>query len=203
MGRTGRRPGATQTREQILEAAREQFAEMGYNGATIRGIARRAGVDPALVHHFFGAKDQVFIAAMQLPYNPADVVRRLVTAPGPDRAEALVRFFFDIWERPETRTPMVAMLRSATTHDHAATTVREFMSHVLQRHIAAEVGISPVRAGVVASQLFGLVVIRYVIGVEPLASASVEELVRICEPAISAILDAPEPDAGDDSSDGR
>ncbi|MDA8368749.1 MAG: TetR family transcriptional regulator [Nocardiopsaceae bacterium] len=188
MARTGRRPGTTQTREQILEAAREQFAESGYSGATVRGIARSAGVDPALVHHFFGSKDQVFIEAMRLPYNPAAIVRRIIAGTDGDRAVSIVRYVLDVWDRPETQTPMLALLRSAANNDHAAMTVRGFMSDILQHHIAVEFAIDPVRASAAGSQILGLILTRYLFRIEPIASADAEEVARVYAPAIRAVI---------------
>ncbi|WP_046468626.1 TetR/AcrR family transcriptional regulator [Allosalinactinospora lopnorensis] len=192
MARTGRRPGATRTREQILKAAREQFAEAGYDGATIREIARRAGVDPALVHHFFGSKEQIFVAAMRLPFNPAEVVHDIVADPERDLAEGILRFFLGVWENPETRAPLLAFFRSATTNDKAAAAIRGFIDDVLVEHIAAELGVPPMRAGMVGSQLFGIAMVRYVVGVDAVASADSDDIVRIYAPAIRAVLGKPE-----------
>ncbi|TQN33134.1 TetR family transcriptional regulator [Haloactinospora alba] len=188
MARTGRRPGNTRSREQILRAAREQFSELGYDGVSIRGIARGAGVDPALVHHFFGAKDAVFVAAMRLPYNPGEVLRGIVADSGHDRAEAVVRFFLGVWEDPGTREPMLAFVRSAVTNERAAEAVRGFTQDVITRHVAAEVGISPLRASLVAAQLFGMVLVRYLAAAEPLASAPPEEVVATYAPAVRTVL---------------
>ncbi|GAA3752188.1 TetR/AcrR family transcriptional regulator [Salinactinospora qingdaonensis] len=196
MPRTGRRPGATQTREQILDAAREQFADKGYNGTTIRGIARAAGVDPALVHHFFGTKEDVFTAAMQLPLNPREALWRVIGQSEGDRAETIVRFFLSIWEDPEGRAPMLAMVRSATTHEPATRAIREFMETVILNHVATNAEVSPLRASMMASQLFGMVLLRHIIGVQPLASATPEEIVQIYTPALRAVLEPPQPPEG-------
>ena len=101
--RTGRRPGNPDTREAILDAAREAFAEQGYDGASIRGIATSAGVDPALVHHYFGTKDQLFLAAMNSPIDPARSSRRSSRATGPRSASGSVRTFLRIWDSPGRR----------------------------------------------------------------------------------------------------
>ncbi|WP_067971417.1 TetR/AcrR family transcriptional regulator [Nocardiopsis trehalosi] len=197
MARTGRRPGATRTRDQILDAARAQFAELGYGGATVRGIARAAGVDPALVHHYFGPKEQVFVEAMRLPYNPAPLIRRVFAdadARADDRAEHLLRHLLALWERPEVHAAVVGMLRSAASSDRAAVTIRDFMTEILQRQISRELGLPPLRAGVVAAQVFGLVAVRHLYRIEPVASAGVDELVAIYAPALRAVLD---PAAGD------
>ncbi|TDQ54887.1 TetR/AcrR family transcriptional regulator [Actinorugispora endophytica] len=191
MARTGRRPGATRTREEILQAARADFGEKGYNGASVRGIARRAGVDPALVHHYFGSKDQVFVAAMELPYDPGDVLERVMLDTGQDPAEAVLRVFLQVWGDPRTQAPMLALIRSAVGTEQAADIVRGFMGDVLLRRIAPRLGVSPLRASLVASQLFGMVLVRYVIRVEPLASASPEDVVALYAPAVRLAMDLP------------
>ncbi|WP_344100575.1 TetR/AcrR family transcriptional regulator [Nocardiopsis rhodophaea] len=189
MARTGRRPGTTQTREEILRAAREQFADQGYDGATIRGIARAAGVDPALVHHYFGAKQRVFIAAMRLPFNPADEVRAIMADRERDHAEAILRFFLRMWDDPRTRDPMLALVRSATSHDKAAEAVRGFMNDLVVHHISTELGLPPLRAAMIGSQLFGIVLLRHVVGVEVVRSADTEEIVAMYAPALRAMIE--------------
>ncbi|MBB6175038.1 AcrR family transcriptional regulator [Nocardiopsis mwathae] len=189
MARTGRRPGATQTREEILRAAREQFAEFGYDGATIRGIARAAGVDPALVHHYFGAKEQVFVAAMRLPFNPAEKIPAIIAEHRDDPAEAIIRFFLGVWDAPETREPLLALIRSAAGHEDAAAVVQGFMNDVIVHRIAEEFGFAPLRAAMIGSQLFGLVLMRYVVGVEVVRTADAEQIVAIYAPAIRAVIE--------------
>ncbi|GAB3211379.1 TetR family transcriptional regulator [Marinactinospora endophytica] len=201
MARTGRRPGATVTRERILEVAREEFADKGYTGASVRGIARAAGVDPALVHHFFGAKEQVFVAAMRLPYDPAEVLRGITASSSRhDRAEALLRFLLGAWEDPRTRGPLLALLRSAAAHDAFAVTVRGFLEDVLSRHIAERFEVPPLRATALLSQVFGLLAMRYVVEVEPLASATVDDIVAVYAPALRALIDA---DGAEPDDEGR
>ncbi|MDI2132922.1 TetR/AcrR family transcriptional regulator [Yinghuangia seranimata] len=113
----GRRSGAPDTRRQILDAARAEFARSGYAGTSVRGIARSAGVDPALVHHYFGPKERVFIAALDLPLDP-DVLVPHILADGPDRmGERLARFFFTLWEDPELQPRMLALLRTTLAGD--------------------------------------------------------------------------------------
>ncbi len=130
-GRPGRRPGPSQTREAVLGAARRLFAERGYEKTTIRAIGREADVDAALVHHFFGTKEQVFVAAMAFPFDPADLIREVVCGPREGLAQRLVRFFLSVWRDPEARAPFVAILRSATTNEQAAAMLREFISSAL------------------------------------------------------------------------
>jgi AcrR family transcriptional regulator len=125
-GRTGRRPGESGTREAILEAARREFAQHGYDRATIRPhVARGACVDPALVHHFFGAKTELFAAAMLLPVNPAELVQALL-AGGPELiGERLIGTFLSLWDHAANRDVFIGLLRSAVTDEHAATLLRE------------------------------------------------------------------------------
>src|SRR5262245_21593382 len=134
--RPGRRPGPTETRTAIVAAARELFAEKGYDGASVRAIARKADVDPALVHHFFGSKEGVFVEAMRLPINPADLLPRIADAPDDQLGETLARIFLEIWRDPARRAPIVALVRSAMTNDQAAVMMREFMSATLLRRVA-------------------------------------------------------------------
>ncbi|MFC3994547.1 TetR family transcriptional regulator [Nocardiopsis sediminis] len=193
MARTGRRPGATRTRDQILSAAREQFAELGFGGATIRGIARAAEVDPALVHHFFGSKEDVFVAAMRLPYNPATVIREILAQAGPDPAPSVLRGLLRIWDAPETQATMVGLIRSAVADDRTARVIRDFLSDMVVQQVSAELGVPPLRATAAASQLLGLIVLRYVLRIEPVASAGHEDIVREYSPALGALIGAAAP----------
>jgi AcrR family transcriptional regulator len=127
MVRTGRRPGESGAREAILDAARRAFSEHGYEGATIRGIAARAGVDPALVHHFYGSKEQLFATAMELPFRPSEIIPTLLEG-GPDGlGERILRLFLPIWDEPGV-SPFVALIRSASSNQRAAAMLRKFMS---------------------------------------------------------------------------
>jgi AcrR family transcriptional regulator len=189
MARAGRRPGQTETREQILTAARAQFAELGYDGATIRGIAAQAEVNPALVHHFFGTKEQVFMAALQLPVDPAFIVPALVEGPKNQFGERFVRLFLTVWGNPESRAPFLAMMRSVTTNEQAARMLRQFLERHVVARIAAELDVPQVRLAAAASHMIGLALMRYVIGLQPLASASDEELVAMIAPVIQGYID--------------
>ena len=187
--RPGRRSGPTVSRGDILAAARRLFAERGYDGATIRAIAQEAGVDAALVHHFFGTKEQVFVAAMELPYQPADLLPQLVGGPREEVGERFVRLFLAVWRDPERRAPVLALLRSATTNEQAAEMIRQFVTEALLTRVAGALGVPPLRVTAAASQLIGLAMVRYLVGVEPLASADEEEIVRLVAPTIQRYLD--------------
>ncbi|WP_026414188.1 TetR family transcriptional regulator [Actinomadura oligospora] len=185
----GRPTGRTDTREQILAAARDMFAEKGFDGASLRAIARAAGVDPALVHHYFGSKEGVFVAAMRFPVNPAELLPK-VMAGDPDRlGEQFAREFIAIWEDPDKRAPIVAMLRSAMTNERAATLMREFVTSALLDRVAAAREVPLLRLQAAVGQLVGVMIVRHVIRVEPLASASPEELVDLVAPTLQRYLD--------------
>ncbi|GGY44603.1 TetR/AcrR family transcriptional regulator [Streptomyces omiyaensis] len=183
----GTGPGA---RERILAAARTRFAERGYDKTSVRGIAEAAGVDPALVHHYFGTKDEVFAAAIEVSFEPALVVPAILDGPREEVGERLARFFIGVWENPATRAPLLAVIRSAVTHEAAATVLRTFVLRRLLERIAAGLAVPDprFRAELAASQMIGIVILRYVIRVEPLASADPEQIVAEVAPTLQRYL---------------
>ncbi|MBE1464478.1 TetR family transcriptional regulator [Kibdelosporangium phytohabitans] len=191
MARAGRRPGQNETRELILAAARAQFAELGYDGATIRGIAAQAAVNPALVHHFFGTKEQVFVAALRLPIDPATVVPALVEGPRSQFGERIVRLLLTAWGDPVTREPLLAMVRTVTTNDQAARMLKQFIERQVLARVSAGLGVPRLRLAAAASHMVGLALLRYVVQVEPLAGADVDELVGTVAPIIQSYVDDP------------
>ncbi|WP_329280008.1 TetR/AcrR family transcriptional regulator [Streptomyces sp. NBC_00691] len=180
-------PGA---RERILEAARAQFAERGYDKTSVRGIAKAAGVDAALVHHYFGTKDEVFAAAVEVSFEPAAVVPAIVAGPRETIGERLARFFIGVWENPVSRAPLLAIVRSALTHEAAAKVLRTFVLRRLLERIAAELDVPDpqFRAELAASHMIGIAILRYVIQVEPMASADPEEIVAMVAPTLQRYL---------------
>jgi len=184
VARTGRRPGQNQTREDILAAARNQFAAGGYGGATIRGIAAEAGVNPALVHHFFGSKDQVFVAALNLPFNPAVLVETILAGPREEIGERMLRLFLGLWREPDTRLPFFAMVRSVSSSPEVAEQLRQFLETAVLAKVAAALDLPPLRVTGAAAQMMGLVMVRYVIAAEPMASATEDEVVELVGPVI-------------------
>ncbi|WP_103500298.1 TetR/AcrR family transcriptional regulator [Streptomyces sp. SM14] len=186
---------APDTRQQILTAARDAFAELGYDRTTVRGIARGAVVDPALVHHYFGTKEQVFAAAVADAVAPAVAAVGALPTHGDPReiGAAFVGSFVGVWEDPRTRDPLVAMARSALTNDTAAAVVRGFVSDQLISRLAGrlEGPDAALRVQLAASQLVGAALLRYVLGVEPLASAPAEEVVRRLTPPVQSLLAGP------------
>jgi AcrR family transcriptional regulator len=189
-GRTGRRPGESGTREAILEAARREFAQHGYDRATIRSVARGAGVDPALVHYFFGAKTELFAAAMQLPINPAQLVQTLLAGEPERIGERLIGTFLAVWDHAATRDTFIGLIRSAVTDDQAAALLREFAVRELFSRVAAALGTpdAELRANLVFSQIFGLAVARYILRIEPLASTPGQVVAAAVGPTIQRYI---------------
>lgn len=190
MVRTGRRPGVSGSREAILAAARSSFADHGYDGTTIRGIARAAGVDPALVRHFFGTKEELFAAALEFPFDPGVVLPSVLGGGLSGAGERLVRFLVTTLETPAGRAPFLAILRSAVRYERAATLLRGFVGREVVARVARQVTLPDpeLRATLVGSQLVGLVMVRYVVRVEPLASADPETVVQAVAPTIQRYL---------------
>ncbi|MEV0235164.1 TetR family transcriptional regulator [Nonomuraea sp. NPDC050786] len=184
----GRRPGSADTRGEILAAARKVFAEKGFDKATVRAIAREAGVDPALVHHYFDTKEGMFAAAMQLPITPDQVIPALLEGPREEIGERLVRLLLQVTAAPETREPMVALIRSAMTNEQAATMFREFISNALLFQVAERLTVPHLRIEAAFAQMYGVIMGRYVIKLEPLASAGHDELVELLAPTIQRYL---------------
>jgi len=194
LARTGRRPGRQDTKDAILAAARDAFAEKGFDGASIRYIATGAGVDPALVHHYFGTKDQLFLAAMQIPMDPGKIIPQLAAAGMNGLGERLVRTFIGIWDSPAGAAG-VALLRSAVRNEFAARMLREFITTQIMRRVLTHLDLDPAeiptRASLVASQIIGLAMMRYVIKLEPLASAAPDAVAAAIGPTLQRYISEP------------
>ncbi|WP_406438999.1 TetR family transcriptional regulator [Streptomyces sp. NBC_00631] len=194
--RRGRPPRteAADTRDRILVAAREEFSERGYEKTSVRGIAKAAGVDSALIHHYFGTKEQVFEAAISVAFAPAlNAPAAIAEGPLDGVGERLTRFIFGIWENPTTRTPLLAIVRSAVNNDTAAAVFRRLISSQLLRRIAGQLDLpdAELRAELAAAQLIGCAMLRYVIKVEPLASADLEQIITRVSPVVQGHLTGP------------
>ena len=189
--RSGRRPGNQDTKQSILESARTAFAEVGYDKASVRAIAAVAGVDPALIHHYFGTKEKLFLASMNLPINPAEVVPKAMAGPREQAGERLVALLISVWDSP-AGIAAVALLRSAMSNEWTARLLREFVVTQVLRRAVAELDIdekqAQTRAALVATQVGGLVMVRYVLKIEPIASAPAEQLVAAIGPAVQRYL---------------
>jgi len=193
--RTGRRSGDSGSKPAILQAARLQFAEFGYHGATIRAIAAAAGVDPALVHHFYGTKERLFAAAMELPVTPSEAITAALARrePGSSPGTHMVRSALALWESAGVRGSLQAMLRSALTSEQAAATLRDFMTEAILAPLASAAEVAnpdraSYRASLIATQMLGLAVGRYVLRFGPVAEASPDELAAAIGPVIDRYL---------------
>ncbi|MFB6440708.1 TetR family transcriptional regulator [Streptomyces sp. NPDC056411] len=178
------------TREQILAAARAEFAERGYDRTSVRGIAKAAGVDAALVHHYFGTKEQVFGAAIELTFAPALTMPDVIAGGGADVGERMARFMFGIWENQVTRQPLLAIMRSALTNETAAAVLRGLVARQMLQRVAGELTVPEpeFRAQLAAGQLIGIALLRYVIRMEPMASAEPEQIIAMVAPALQRYL---------------
>jgi AcrR family transcriptional regulator len=186
----GRRPGPNVTRARIVAAARRRFAAAGYDRASLRSIGRAARVDQRLITHFFGSKRALFLATMALPLDPADFVAA-VAAPGlRGFGERLAERWVALWDSGEGRH-LVGVLRSAVVDDGAARMMRDTFVHVVLRELVRAVDVDQVerRAGLIATQLFGLVLVRYVLRLPPLAEMEASEVARWIGPAIQRYLE--------------
>lgn len=193
----GRRPGdPEQTKQAILGAARATFSAKGFDRATIRAIAAAAEVDPALVMHHFGNKRKLFVAAHQLPADPAAVFPTIAELPVEKRGEAAARMFLSLFANPGS--PTISLLRAASTEPAAATMYRQFIEHTVIPN-GLTILRDPERSGrlrmtLIASQLLGIAVARQIIEIDTLAKPDIEEIVSAVTPTIQAYIDGP-PDA--------
>ncbi|HEY7596244.1 MAG TPA: TetR family transcriptional regulator [Actinophytocola sp.] len=188
--RRGRRPGGTDTRAALVEAARAVFTEQGYDGATVRAIAARADVDAAMVNHWFGGKEGLFAeAVLKLPFSPKTLVDRLLDGPEEDVGERIVRTFLTTWDTTGGGV-FTALIRSITSHEQAAHVLQDFLVKHIVGRVVSTVGPDrqELRATLVASQLVGMGLIRYVAEFEPLASTDIEAMVAAVAPNIQRYL---------------
>lgn len=196
--RSGRRSGDSGTKEAILAAARARFGDLGYDRATIRGIAADAGVDAALVHHFYVSKERLFVAAMRLPVNPGDVVAAALAPGARDEGRSLgehmLRTVLGVWDVAEVRATFLGLLRSATTSEQATAMLREFVTDAILGRLAevagqaAPGGDAEFRAALVASQVLGLALTRYVLELDALKGASTDDLAAAIGPTLDRYL---------------
>lgn len=186
----GRRPGGVDTRAAILDAARKSFAANGYDRASLRGIAREAGVDPALVHHYFDGKAALFAETLDVPFNPAVLIESVTRGDHDRLGWRLVETFLLVWDPPEHRDRLVAVVRSSMTSDEGARMLREFLGREVFGRIAAVTGAADpqLRGALAASQMVGFAVMRYVIKAPALVAASNAELVERLGPVMQLHL---------------
>jgi AcrR family transcriptional regulator len=214
--RRGRPPGSSNTREDVLAAARRVFAERGYEGATLRAIAAQAGVDPAMVRHFFGDKGGLFRATLHLPFDPAPALAAVVAGGVDGLGERLVRFFLSVWEGGDGPSPFVAFLRGAADHEESRTMLHDLLTHSLFPVLSSALECpgggtgggtdggtggsgdpdALLRVVLCGSQIVGLGMARYVVRVEPLATMPVERLVALYAPTLQRYLTGELPGGG-------
>ncbi len=187
----GRRPGETRTREAILSAARVCFAERGFDGTSLRRIAEAAGVDQSLVHHFYGTKESLFLQALELPGRIQEAIAAAAAGGREGVGERLVRAHLSVWDDMSSRPALMTMVRSAAIHRAAAARLRETATTVLASALSEAVTgeDAALRSSMVATQLIGLALMRYIALLEPLASADTEDVVRHYGRAIQAIVE--------------
>jgi AcrR family transcriptional regulator len=191
----GRRPGTPDTREEILAAARELFAASGFGATSMRSIAAQAGVDPSLVHHYFDSKADLFFAALQVRVDPRVALRPVVEA-GPDGAgERLLRVLLAVWGDETSRTPLLGLVRGALEPD-GATLVRDALFGLVLGPVGQGLGIDQPerRMTLVASQLAGIILLRYVVEAPPMVAMTDEQILASYAPTIQRYLTGPLPD---------
>lgn len=189
----GRRPGTSGTRELIERAARRQFAELGFDRASLRSVAQEAGVDPALVKHYFGTKPQLLVAVAELPVDPAVIVPVLLEGDRDEIGLRLARLLVGVLGQDEPRRRMMSIVRAAASEPEAAEMVRSFISERLFGPVAARLDADQpeLRAALCGSQTVGLVLARYVVGIPALADVSQEQLVSALAPVYQRYLTEP------------
>lgn len=187
----GRRPGDSTTRDELLAAARAEFSSHGFDKATVRGIAARAGVDPAMIKHHFGSKGGLFTASVELPFDPAEIAERVFTGDLDTLGHRLAATFLTLWDSAggEAATSLV---RTAASSPEAADRLREFLIERVMRggfsQLTGWTAEARWRASLIASQLVGLLIARYIVRFEPLASARIEDAARAVAPNLQHYL---------------
>lgn len=191
--RSGRRPGNSGTREAILAAASRHFAEQGYDRASLRAIAAEAGVDQKLIVHFFGPKQQLFVAAVGLPFNPAEVLSTILDGDSSSPRGQLAELITDMLEQAEIHQRFTGVVRAAASEPEVARMLREFVSREVLAPVATLLATDDAafRINLVGSQIVGLVMARYVLAIEPLASMPPKAVAAAIAPTLERYLHGP------------
>lgn len=178
---------ASETRSRILATARESFAQAGYEATSVRAVAARAGVDQALVHRYFGTKKQLFMATLEVPFDPAEVLAPVRDAPPEQRGEVLVRTLVELWDS-DAEPVVLSVVRTLMATPDGANLVRGFLLELALVHLSDLVdepaGSAPLRVSLVVGQMVGLLVARKVMRLEPLATLPVEHVVALVAPVV-------------------
>ena len=190
MSRTGRRPGAPETREDILAAARRAFGDRGYEATSLRSIADRVHVDPALLVHYFGSKEGLFLAALEVTVGPSALFSGLSALDVREAAELIVGRYLTVLDQEKTRDVVLALVRSAVSSERAATMLREFLVGEMLACLSTLIDQPDgrLRASLVVAQLIGIAVLRHVVKLDAVVRASDDELVSLVAPVIEGYL---------------
>ena len=186
----GRRPGGPDTRGEILRAARTSFADKGFTATSLRAVAREAGVDAALVHHYFDSKDELFIESMAIPVDPRQIAARILDGPPEEMGRRIATVFLGVWESPEGQQRMTAIFRSVVTSDEVARLLREGITQMIIQPVSQTLDVpdAQLRVTLVATQLIGAAMARYLVGLEPVASVDLQTLIDRLAPVLQLHL---------------
>jgi AcrR family transcriptional regulator len=192
--RRGRRSGQSDTRSQILAAARTQFIAVGYRAATVRSIAAQAGVDPALISYFFGSKQHLFWEALALRANPAEIIAEAMVGPLDELPRRLLTVLLETWDQPENQPTLLAIAQAGAGPD-SSTLTRSFVEEVLAvpiterlLHEGAPAGEVRLCTALVLTQLVGVIYARYVLAVDPVAAIPRQAFIDRFTPALNAVV---------------
>lgn len=192
MSARGRRSGGGDTRAEIIDVARGLFAAKGYDGTSVRGVAREAGVDPALVHHYFDGKPGLFSEVIGVPPGIEEQIAAAVAGPPEGAGERIVRTYLRVWDGPEGRVRFRALVGAVASHEEAAHLLRDFVSRSVLTSLAHIFGdedvIPDLAVAAVGAQLVGVGLLRYLLEVPPMADADPEEIVALLAPSIQRLL---------------
>lgn len=193
MTRTGRPAGGTRNREAILAAAARHFSELGYDRTSLRAVAAEAGVDQALIAHYFGSKHELFVAAVEFPLDPARMLAEVLAGDRRSIGKRLARVQLTLLEDPGTRRRLTGLVRAASSEPDAARMLRELLMREVIAPIAQALGSDEpeLRVSLVGSQIVGLVMARYIVQVEPLASLPADRVVELIAPTLQRYLTRP------------
>jgi AcrR family transcriptional regulator len=195
----GRRPGNADTKGQIIDAAKRVFAAKGYDGASLRAVAREAEVDPALVHHYFDGKASLFVAAMSLPFDPRTVAMHEhpgVADPRSSVGSMVITGFLTMWDHAEgTGSSFASCVAGMAASTNVADAMREFVAERIWEKSPINEGESDEatrqRRALVSSQLMGLAFIRYILRVPPISTTTPEEIARWAGPTLNRYMVGP------------
>jgi len=190
----GRRPGNVDTKGQIVEAAKRVFAAKGYDGASLRAVAREAEVDPALVHHYFDGKADLFVAAMALPFDPRTVPMHAQSDSGV--GAVVITGFLSMWDHAEgTGSSFASCVAGMAASTDVADAMREFVAERIWEKSPVNEGesddLTRQRRALVSSQLMGLAFIRYILRVPPISTTTPEEIARWAGPTLDRYMVGP------------